>query len=255
MVLSFPAPSRREGTPSYCYKRARVLWGPSPSLCTHTPLTYTNTSNLQQNAQNLPLSINRERIPIISQDLPSGRCLCNRFSCKVLLVSSKTIGGGPEREVIRAEETIERINRIVKERRLFKPMKEQLRQLPWKLIFILALIQLIRPILSTAGFFDNFRPEGPLIATALIALTWISVVVIGDVREPVKVLAMAGATYAVIGVAMAIFLQTFFTWSPEESVSIPLLLSAGLIGGIVVNVIWGAFLGFVAIGINKAVKR
>jgi hypothetical protein len=157
--------------------------------------------------------------------------------------------------VIRAEDTIEWINCIVKERNLFEPMKEQLRQLPWKLIFILALVQLTRPILSTAGFFDNFRPQGPIIATALIALIWIGVAVIGKVREPVKVLAMAGATYAVISVAMAVFLQTFFTWSPEETASIPLLLTAGLIGGIVINVIWGTFLGFVAIGIKKAVKR
>src|SRR5215212_7716263 len=145
------------------------------------------------------------------------------------------------------------MNRIVKEEDAFRPMKVQLRQLPWKLIFILALIQLIRPIMSTAGFFDNFRPQGPVIATALIALIWVGVAVIGNVREPVKVLAMAGATYAVIGVAMAVFLQTFFAWSPEETASIPLLLTAGLIGGIVVNVIWGALLGFVATGIKKAV--
>jgi len=147
------------------------------------------------------------------------------------------------------------MNRIVEEEDAFKPMKEQLRQLPWKLIFILSLIQLTRPIMSTAGLFDNFRPQGPIIATALIALIWVGVAVIGNVREPVKVLAMAGATYAVIGVAMAVFLQTFFTWAPEETVSIPLLLTAGLMGGIVVNVIWGALLGFVAIGIKKAVRR
>src|SRR5215203_6385632 len=147
------------------------------------------------------------------------------------------------------------MNRMVKGGNPFKPMKEQLRRLPWKLIFILALIQLTRPILSTAGVFDGFRPQGPIIATALIALIWVGAAVIGNVRGPVKVLAMAGATYAVIGVAMAVFLQTFFTWSPEETASIPLLLTAGLIGGTVVNVIWGAFLGFVAIGIKKAVKR
>jgi drug/metabolite transporter (DMT)-like permease len=134
-------------------------------------------------------------------------------------------------------------------------MKEQLRQLPWKVIFVLALIQLTRPISSTAGFFDNFRPQGPIIATALIALIWVGVAVIGKVREPVKVLAMAGATYAVIGVVMAVFLQTFFTWSPEETASIPLLLTAGLVGGIVVNAIWGAFLGIVAIVIQKAARR
>lgn len=134
-------------------------------------------------------------------------------------------------------------------------MKEQIRNLPWKLILILALIQLTRPILSTAGVFDGIKPQGPIIATALIALIWIGVAVVGNVSEPVKVLAMAGAAYAVIGVAMAVFLQAFFTWSPEETASIPLLLSAGLIGGIVVNVIWGAFLGFVAIGIKKTLKR
>jgi hypothetical protein len=78
------------------------------------------------------------------------------------------------------------------------------------------------------------------------------VAVIGKVREPVKVLAMAGATYAVIGVVMAVFLQTFFTWSPEETASIPLLLTAGFVGGIVVNAIWGALLGIVAIVIQKA---
>jgi len=133
------------------------------------------------------------------------------------------------------------MNRIVKEGELIKSMKEQLRQLPWKLVFVLALIQLIRPILSTAGFFDGFRPQGPIIATAVIALIWVGVAVKGKVREPVKVLALAGATYAVIGVAMAVLLQTFFTWSPEETASIPLLLTAGLVGGIVVNVIWGLF--------------
>jgi hypothetical protein len=167
---------------------------------------------------------------------------------------------GRRGEVIRAEETkegisrIERIDCIAKERTLLKSMKEKLRRLPWKLIFILALIHLTRPILSTVGIFDGFRPLGPIIATAVIALIWISVAVVGNVKEPVRVLAMAGATYAVIGVAMAVFLQAFFTWSPEETASIPLLLTAGLIGGIVVNVIWGALLGLVATGIKKAVR-
>ena len=123
------------------------------------------------------------------------------------------------------------------------------------MIFNLALIQLTRPILSTAGVFDGIRPQGPIIATALIALIWVGLAVVGKVKEPVKILAMAGATYAVIGVAVAVFLQIFFTWSPEETASIPLLLTAGLMGGIVVNVVWGAFLGLVVIGIKKTVKR
>src|SRR5215204_1910868 len=139
----------------------------------------------------------------------------------VLLVSSKATGGVPRVEMISAGVAIGWMNRIVKEGELIKSMEEQLRRLPSKLIFVLALIQLIRPILSTAGLFDGFRPQGPVIATALIALIWIGVAVISNVREPVKVLAMAGATYAVIGVAMAVFLQTFSKWSPEETASIP----------------------------------
>ena len=157
--------------------------------------------------------------------------------------------------MIRAGVATGRTDRIVKEGDPLESMKGQLRQVPWKLVFILALIQLARPILSTVGFFDNFRPQGPIIATAVIALIWVGVAVIGKVREPVKVLAMAGAAYAVVGVAMAVLLQTFFTWSPEETVSVPLLLTAGLVGGIVTNVIWGALLGVVAIGIRKAARR
>ena len=78
---------------------------------------------------------------------------------------------------------------------------------------------------------------------------------IGKVREPVKVLAMAGATYAVVSVAMAVFLANIFTWSPEETASIHLLLTAGLIGGIVINVIWGAFLGFCGYWNQKSSKK
>ena len=54
------------------------------------------------------------------RDLPSGRCLYDRFSRKVLLVSSKTTVGGLSAEVIRAEETIGRIKRIVKMHRQYR---------------------------------------------------------------------------------------------------------------------------------------
>jgi drug/metabolite transporter (DMT)-like permease len=184
----------------------------------------------------------------VDQTLTGYLGLCQR------LPRRKKWRSDPRRRNQRGDEPY-RGDRLYRQKRiLLKPMKEQLRRLPWKLIFILALIQLTRPILSTAGFFDGFRPLGPIIATAVIALIWISVAVVENVKEPVRVLAMAGASYAVIGVAMAVFLQAFFTWSPEETASIPLLLTAGLIGGIVVNVIWGALLGLVATGIKKAVR-
>lgn len=133
--------------------------------------------------------------------------------------------------------------------------KHALQGVSWKLVIILALVQLIRPIMSTTGLFDDLKPQGPLIVTTTIVLIWIGTVVIGKVKEPIKTLALAGAVYAVFSILMAVFLQAFFDWSEEETVAIPLLLTAGLIGSVIYNVLVGGFLGLVAVGIRKALRK
>lgn len=132
-------------------------------------------------------------------------------------------------------------------------MRDGIKQLPWKIIIILALVQFIRPTLSTIGAFDNFR-AGPLLVTAVVTAVWIAVAV-ARVREPVKVLAVAGAVYAAASVLVAAFLQTFFTWSPEATVPVPLLLTVGLVASAIYNAAWGALLGLAATGIRRIMDR
>ncbi len=129
-----------------------------------------------------------------------------------------------------------------------------MKRLPWKLIIVLALVQLIRPILSTLGVFDNVRPQGPIIATIVIALIWIGVMVVRKVKRPTIVLAMAGVVYAVLSIILAVLLQTVFTWSAEETIPVAVLLTGGLIGAIGANIIWGGFLGLIASLVMKVRK-
>lgn len=85
---------------------------------------------------------------------------------------------------------------------------------PWSLVAVLVVIDLIRPLLSIAGLFDGLRPIGPLVATALIAILRVGIAVFMQIDDPILVLAVAGAGYAVASILM--------------------------------NVIWGACLGLVA---------
>jgi len=133
-------------------------------------------------------------------------------------------------------------------------MRDGIKRLPWKIIIILALVQFIRPVLSIAGAFDNFK-AGPLLVTAVVTIVWIVVAVAAKVREPVKVLAAAGAVYAVGSVLVAAFLQIFFTQSPEETVSLPLLLTVGLVASAIYNAAWGALLGLAAMVIRRNLDR
>lgn len=131
-------------------------------------------------------------------------------------------------------------------------MRDEIKRLPWNIIIILALVQFIRPVLSIAGAFDNFK-AGPLIVTAVVTVVWIAVA--AKVREPVKVLAAAGVVYAIISMLTAVFLQLFFTQSAEDAAPVPLLLTVGLVAAAIYNAAWGALLGLVAMAIRRILDR
>lgn len=133
-------------------------------------------------------------------------------------------------------------------------MRDEIKRLPWNIIIILALVQFIRPVLSIAGAFDNFK-AGPLIVTAVVTVVWIAVAVAAKVREPVKVLAAAGVVYAIISMLTAVFLQLFFTQSAEDAAPVPLLLTVGLVAAAIYNAAWGALLGLVAMAIRRILDR
>ena len=130
-------------------------------------------------------------------------------------------------------------------------LKDHFRHLPWKLIAILVLVQLVRPLSNTAGVFDDFKPEGPLILTALLMAIWVGAMVLGKIPEPIKVLAIAGAISALANIAMTISLQTYVFSSSGVTADISQLLGRGLLLSLVMNVLGGAFLGLMTLGIRK----
>lgn len=118
------------------------------------------------------------------------------------------------------------------------------RDIPWPTVFLLGVIGLIRPLLSIAGFFDAVGPAGSLIVSVVIAAIWIAFVVRRRTQQPILTLAAAGAVYAVFSILLAAVVLIFFPEaSGEAPVSLSLLLTAGLASALILNVVWGAFLG------------
>lgn len=134
---------------------------------------------------------------------------------------------------------------------------KKMNQLPWVVIVCLAAIALIRPVVRVLG--DVFGYEvsslATIIITAAIALLWIGVVVKLRVKNPIIVLAISGAAYAVLSIVMAVAIQLLAPDLGDDEARIPVLLTAGLIATTVFNTIYGAFLGFIASLIQKAVKK
>jgi hypothetical protein len=110
---------------------------------------------------------------------------------------------------------------------------------PWSPVTIPVGINLIRPLLSIAGLFDGLRPVGPLVATGLLAILWISIAVIKRIEYPIAVVAVAGAGYAVTTILMAAVIQLINPGAGgEEAVPVPVLLTVALVSSLVMNVIW-----------------
>lgn len=127
-----------------------------------------------------------------------------------------------------------------------------LRDFPWSTVFILVGIGLIRPLINLGGPLDDVGPAAAILISVVIAVAWIAVTVSMRVKKPVLVLAAAGAFYAILSVLLSVVLQTTFPEALGETpVSTSLLLTAGLAGALITNVIWGAFLGMTSQVIMK----
>ena len=91
--------------------------------------------------------------------------------------------------------------------------------------------------------------------TAAIAVVWIGIVVKLNVKKPVLVLAASGAVYAVLSIAMAVIIQVVAPDLGDEDAKIAVLLTAGLIASTIFNIVYGAFLGLVASGMQRAIRK
>jgi hypothetical protein len=135
-------------------------------------------------------------------------------------------------------------------------VKQKTNTLPWTLIVSLGLFALIRPIVKILG--DVFGYEVSSLATmaitVVIALVWVVMVIKLKVKKPVHVLALSGIVYAVSSILMAATIQLLAPDLGNDEAKISTLLTVGLVATTAFNFAYGAFLGFIAMTLQKVVN-
>src|SRR5918997_1222337 len=127
--------------------------------------------------------------------------------------------------------------------------------LRWNLIVLLAVLDLLRPLLSITGVYDS--PGGsfwaPVLVTTMVSAVWVGVV---GVTPSSSALALAGALYGVFAIVLQQIIWSLVLGGAPEGApsSAPVLvMSWGSI--LVTNTVWGAFLGLLATGVCRLLPR
>lgn len=119
-------------------------------------------------------------------------------------------------------------------------------QLHWLTIAVLAVVGLIQPALGMLGVYTTLgRPWTPLAVAALIAVCWVATVVVRRVPRPLLTLVIIGGCYGVLAVALS---RAVWGFAGLGQVSMPV---GNMVSIVLSNVIWGALLGLIALGILR----
>ncbi|GIN74582.1 hypothetical protein J14TS2_50570 [Bacillus sp. J14TS2] len=117
-------------------------------------------------------------------------------------------------------------------------------KLNWKLIAILSLIALVRPIMSMTGISDAIgKPFASLGATIIISIVWIITIIIKRDPHPIQTLLFVGIGYGIF----AIILSSIFSPILTGHLQGPLTNPFALVSVLVTNAIWGLIAGAIAI--------
>lgn len=116
------------------------------------------------------------------------------------------------------------------------------------LILGLSALALIRPLMKITGFIHIFGSEaaGSIVMTILISIAWILIVISKEVHNPIKILVLAGVSYA----AFAIILSGILSPILDGSLQGPLTNPIALVSVFMTNIIWGLILGMIASAIS-----
>ncbi|MBO0993433.1 hypothetical protein [Bacillus sp. SD088] len=121
-------------------------------------------------------------------------------------------------------------------------------KLNWKLIAILSLIALVRPILSMTGISDAIgKPIASLGVTIIISIIWIITIIIKRDPYPIQTLLFVGIGYGIF----AIILSGIFSPILTGHLQGPLTNPFALVSVLVTNAIWGLIAGAIAIAFLK----
>ncbi|KRL05639.1 hypothetical protein [Liquorilactobacillus oeni] len=117
------------------------------------------------------------------------------------------------------------------------------RSLNWGLIWILAVVALIRPLMSILGIMDTLgKSLTPIITTIGISIIWILAVYLKADLRPIFTLICTGIVYGILAILLSGILSTLLTGRLQG----PLAHPVGIVGILVTNAIWGLITGFIA---------
>lgn len=123
--------------------------------------------------------------------------------------------------------------------------------LPWTLIVLLGAFALVRPLMHITGVTaENGGIQAGVAAigaTVVISAVWIGVVVIAKVQRPFLTLVLAGLTYAVLSMMLSAVLSPILSGELQGPFANPIAVPSVLI----VNAIWGAIAGGIAVILNR----
>jgi hypothetical protein len=89
--------------------------------------------------------------------------------------------------------------------------------LRWGLIFPLAILGLVRPLLSILGVYGTFEgPWGPILLTIFIAAIWVGAIVIRGVPNPLVTLAVVGGVYGVLEIVLQQTVWNIYLGAPQK---------------------------------------
>lgn len=123
-----------------------------------------------------------------------------------------------------------------------------LSELPWKLIVPLGALGLVRTIPGIIG------SEDPLWVSILVILLlptvtaiWIGVAIFRRVPHPFVTLVCTGGMYGVWAIILNVAIQGNFSKLSHGPVGV----LGGIVAILVINLIWGAIAGLIAVGIRR----
>jgi len=127
-------------------------------------------------------------------------------------------------------------------------LTQRLKHLNWKLILPLALIALVRPLMSITGLSDTLgKPTTPIILTIVITIVWVGAVFLKKEPHPIETLVAVGVLYALFAIILSGILSPLMTGQLQGPLANPI----GIISVLVTNIIWGLVAGTLATLLNK----
>ncbi|MFJ4682942.1 hypothetical protein ACIQNG_12015 [Streptomyces sp. NPDC091377] len=131
-------------------------------------------------------------------------------------------------------------------------LSDRLRGVNRTLVGVLSAVALIRPLFSIVGLSDALgKPAAPLLLTAGVSLTWILVVGLRRDREPLLTLIAAGVGYALATIVLSAILSPLLTGELQG----PLAKPYAIVPLLLVNILWGAACGGLALALRALRNR